>query len=267
MPRYLCHQEKAQNMAFASSLSDEDSIDDVVVGVTYFSEGYECDGCEYESPPKLVISGAKYFESYIEDAGGIALTKTLPPADSGVTLANYSSGNDYEFVLDGNNTEPIEAFKGVLKGVDVLIDISFFPAGEEVAGDSVLNKVLSSYGLINGTDGTDGWNETLGDEYPFVKNQLLWRVDRRMSGLADGGWDWFESRYPRADVLLEDMIYAIHPEYKTEFLNDPSHELTWMRNLFDEGNNDQVFLTSEMCDDESVSVLQLVADECSVIRS
>ena len=99
-------------------------------------------------------------------------------------------------------------------------------------------------------------------DYPFIRDKAIWRNDRRVSAYNDGN-DWFESRYPEADVLLEDMIFTVHPMY-SEWLVNPGHSMTWLRNMFT--GAEQIELTAAMCEDPNAAA-KLIADECTSIRT
>jgi hypothetical protein len=72
---------------------------------------------------------------------------------------------------------------------DVLLDA-------QVVVDETVDAVTLP--LFKTNFGIDASNE---DGFSFLKNQQVWRIDRVQN--AAGGWDWFESALPEADLVLE----------------------------------------------------------------
>lgn len=59
-------------------------------------------------------------------------------------------------------------------------------------------------------------------EFGFAANNQIWRFDKLQG--PDGGFDYYESSLAEPDVLLEDLISALHPSYQ------PRHRTVWLRN-------------------------------------
>ena len=232
--RYACHKAKVDEVY--------SSLPPVKVAVTERNFGYDCaddygEGCDptYNTAPYFGVTDAEYWKSYIQDAGGSLMTETT-----------MLGGTALDTTKDAFVYESEAAFHDVLKEASVLIDQTYF-----AEGNVTLAKILDAYGL------------TLEDtDYPFIRDKAIWRNDRRVSAYNDGN-DWFESRYPEADVLLEDMIFTVHPMY-SEWLVNPGHSMTWLRNMFT--GAEQIELTAAMCEDPNVAA-KLIADECTSIRT
>jgi len=231
--RYNCHKQKALDVYSKSNTMP-------VVAVANKNPGYDCGGCEYQSAPYFGINDAQYYTEYIQDAGGKPLVTDLLYATQLTDTFGEPDPSKGGFVL--NTTEQ---FQAALANVDILIDTSYME-------NATLEEVLDAYNL-----------STADEQFNFIKNKAIWRTDRRVSSLPDHGSDWFESRYPEADVLLEDLIYVIHPEYPSMMIN-PQHQLTWFRNMF--SSPSQVFTDASMCLDEDAPS-QLIADDCSLFKS
>lgn len=125
-----------------------------------------------------------------------------------------------------------------------MIDESYMPGG------ATAEKILEAYGITDPS------------QFKFAQSKALWRVDRRVNDKSPMGDDWFESRYPEADVLLEDVIFALHPNYSGLILN-PKHQLTWLRNMYKAPQ--QEILTASMCEDVSAPQ-PLIADSCTSFK-
>lgn len=222
--RYDCHEAKVEEF--------KKLFDPVNVAVVSKNFGYQCGGCEYETDPYFGFSDAGYWKDYIIDAGGIPLVETS--VFNNLT-ADVSKG--YAFT---NLTE----FHDLLKEADIVIDYTY------LEGDVTTQSILDAYN-ISAADEVD---------FKFIRDKALWRTDRRVS--EDGGDDWFEGRYPEADVLLEDLVFAIHPTYSGLILN-PKHSLTWLRNLYTAPS--QEVLKADMCTDVNQAE-QLIADTCTSFK-
>merc|ERR1712010_46204 len=95
-------------------------------------------------------------------------------------------------------------------------------------------------------------------QFKFAQSKALCRVDHK----SPTGDDWFETRYPEADVLLEDIIFALHPTYSSLIIN-PSHTLKWLRNMYSAPA--QEILSEAMCLSVSEPA-QLIADNCTSFK-
>ena len=216
--RYDCHKEKVAQVSR--------DLDPVKVAVVQKNFGYDCGGCEYETDPYFGVSDAGYWKDYIKVAGATPIVET--PAFDGLT----PDGTMYKFT---NAT----AFHAILEEADVVIDSTYLQ-------NATAESLLEAYDIP----------EADKSNYKFVQDEALWRHDRRVS--PTDGDDWFEGRYPEADVLLEDIIFALHPQYSGLILN-PKHELTWMRNMYTSPG--QEILTADMCSNVDAPA-QIIADSC-----
>ena len=220
--RYDCHETKVKQFS--------EGFDPLKVVVASKNFGYDCGGCEWQTDPYFGISDAGYWKDYIKAASATPLVETSVFDN---LAADGSSG--YKFT---NATE----FQNLLKSADIVIDSTYLP---NATAESIL----------------DAYNITKEDEpmYKFIENRALWRHDRRVA--PDGGDDWFEGRYPEADVLLEDIIFALHPKYSGLILN-PKHSLTWLRNMYSSPQQD--ILSAESCANVDAPA-PLIADSCKSI--
>jgi hypothetical protein len=223
--RYNCHEAKVKQF--------KQDFDPVNVAVVSKNFGYQCGGCEWETDPYFSFSDAGYWKDYIEDAGGIPLVETS--SFDGLT-PDPSKG--YAFT---NVTE----FHNLLKEADIVIDSTYLTTN--ITTQSIL----------------DAYNISASEEmdFKFITDKALWRTDRRVS--EDGGDDWFEGRYPEADVLLEDLLFAIHPTYSGLIIN-PKHSLTWLRNMYTAPS--QEVLKADMCANTD-GAEQLIADTCTSFKT
>jgi len=221
--RYDCHAAKVAQFA--------QDFDPVKVAVVQKNFGYDCGGCEWETSPYFGVSDAGYWKDYIRTAGAIPIVETSPLFD-GIE----PTGTSYQFT---NAT----AFHEILKEADVVIDGTYLQ-------NATAESILEAYEIA----------EADQSQYKFIQNKTLWRHDRRVS--PTGGDDWFEGRYPEADVLLEDVIFALHPQYSGLILN-PKHQLTWMRNMYSAPQQD--ILSADKCTDVNAPA-QIIADSCKSIE-
>ena len=249
--RYECHKAKAARFA--------QDFDPIKVAVVSKSDAYDY-GPGYQSDGYFKVSDAGYWKSYVEDAAATPLVST--EAVEGLT-ATPTGG--YQFQL--NDTA---GFHAVLSQADIVIDESYMPGG------ATAEKILEAYGITDPS------------QFKFAQSKALWRVDRRVNDKSPMGDDWFESRYPEADVLLEDVIFALHPNYSGLILN-PKHQLTWLRNMYkvsaillrtqpplpadpspkpffpSQKAPQQEILTASMCEDVSAPQ-PLIADSCTSFK-
>jgi len=220
--RYECHKSKVSIFAR--------DFDPIKVAVVQKSLPYDY-GPTMKSDGYFKVSDAAYWSEYIKDAGATPLIETS--AVDGLTASN-----GYVF----NLSDP-EGFHAVLQQADVVIDETYMQ-------DITAKKIIEAY------------NITDVSKFKFIQNKALWRADRRINDRSPTGDDWFEARYPEADVLLEDIIFALHPTYSGLILN-PRHSLTWMRNMYSAPA--QEVLTSALCTDVEQPT-PLIADECKSLN-
>lgn len=81
------------------------------------------------------------------------------------------------------------------------------------------------------------YNLTDNSTFPFIQNRAVYTVDLTQSRM--GSYDWFESVLAEADLLLEDLIAAVHTDYPT------LHQRYWLRWIA--GSEQPVYLNSTMC--------------------
>lgn len=228
--RYDCH--KAKSDVFAKD------YDPITVAIASKSEPYDY-GPGYQSDGFYKISDAGYWTRYIKDAGAIPIVET-----SAMDGLSNEGGSGYKF-----NLSDAAAFHKVLESADIVIDETYFPGS--TAGITA-DEILAAYDIPQGQRSS----------FKFVQDKALWRTDGRVNGRTPQGDDWFETRYPEADVLLEDIIFALHPTYSSLIIN-PRHTLKWLRNMYSAPA--QEILSEAMCLSVSEPA-QLIADNCTSFK-
>eukprot|EP00899_Mesostigma_viride_P005666 jgi/Mesvir1/150/Mv13514-RA.1 len=139
-------------------------------------------------------------------------------------LTEDAGGRNVDSSLMRSYATP-EELHDALKNVDVVIDTTYdsSPAKNELA------DFLEVFGL------------NAQHDLPFLERNQIYRVDRLLN--TNGGLDWFEGAIAQPDLVLQDLIRALHPNIGIELPR------AWLRRIDD--LDTMRILTAAHCTDPS----------------
>jgi len=151
----------------------------------------------------LVISLAAYKTGLVAAAGGVSLDEsTLTAASTHAVVSGSAADGNLKVTYDKTVPAAVEAFQAAIAdaNVAVLIDETYYadPTGLDAAA------VAAPFGTLAAP---------------------VYREDGLLSEAL--GLDWFEGRFARPDVLLQDFVAALHgTDAKRTYLRLPSEAPT-----------------------------------------
>jgi len=172
----------------------------------------------YTSKP-FEISFAPYKMNLVTDAGGVPFKPAVN--DPAIITIAYVNASD---------------FQQALLNVDIVIDETYQLADY----NAFLNKFSFSTSQMS--------------SFKFLANNNVWRNDRMIHNIAD---DWFESAFPNADAVLNDMVSIVQPTVGVK-------PRTWFRNI---AKNETQFTMIDMCNSLTAPTLPINAPSIAADNS